>query len=203
MSRDFFEDDYKDMDPLGFYDLDGDGSYDDDERFYIDEEIRMEEEEIYGAKRRSGSYDDDFDDSDPDEEDYDDYDDDFEEDELSEYDSDDEDEKDGEENEYDSYIYSESFARTTLQTPSVDNRNYTREISAVKENKPASKTDRFFFSVSVVILHIFFIMTFIMVPLWLFTVALGATNEAALIGLVLSLIIAIPATIIFLRKTWQ
>ena len=40
MSRDFFEDDYKDMDPWGFYDLDGDGSYDDDERFYIDEEIR-------------------------------------------------------------------------------------------------------------------------------------------------------------------
>ena len=51
--KDFFDDLYKMMDPLGFYDHDKDGHYDSEERFWVEENEREEREAFEKSQRKT------------------------------------------------------------------------------------------------------------------------------------------------------
>lgn len=95
--KDFFDDLYKMMDPLGFYDHDKDGHYDSEERFWVEENEREEREAFEKSQRKTttdfGDDDDDDDlDADLDADDMD--------EEVDEFDTDDDDNDDEEDVEY-------------------------------------------------------------------------------------------------------
>ena len=69
MGKDFIDDFYNLVDPLGTFDLDDDGEYSETERFLVEEEM----DETQQRKRKYDDFDeDDFDEDDFDEDDFDD-----------------------------------------------------------------------------------------------------------------------------------
>lgn len=78
MNAHFPDDDfYESLDPLGLYDSDGDGHYDDDERFELEADDQDFTDSLLRRSRDDLSFDDDFDDDEDDDFDDDDEDDDF------------------------------------------------------------------------------------------------------------------------------